>query len=66
MKHLTVNGTPLSTQSQTVEELVIEIDAPRKGVAVAVNGEIVPRSEWAVSEVHENDVIDVVTAAAGG
>ena len=66
MKQLTVNGAPLSTHSQTVEELVIEIDAPRKGVAVAINGEIVPRSEWSVYEVHENDIIDVVTAAAGG
>lgn len=36
------------------------------GIAVAVNGEVVPRAEWASHTLRPGDVVDVVGAAQGG
>lgn len=36
------------------------------GIAIALNGEVVPRSEWTVTEVTEGDRIEVLVAAQGG
>lgn len=38
---------------------------PPNGVAVALNGALVPRVAWAVAVV-DGDVVDVVRATAGG
>jgi sulfur carrier protein len=40
--------------------------ARRSGIAVAVNGAIVPRSEWASAPLGEDDVLEVVSAIGGG
>jgi sulfur carrier protein len=61
---LTVNGQAQSrTGACSVASLVAEIVAAQRGVAVAVNGTVVPRSTW--SEV-DGDRIEVLTAAQGG
>lgn len=36
------------------------------GVAVALNGEVVPRSTWADTPLNEDDRIEVLVAAQGG
>lgn len=38
----------------------------RKRVAVAVNGQFVPRSQYAQARVKHDDKIDIVTAVGGG
>jgi sulfur carrier protein len=38
----------------------------RRGVAVAVNGEVVPRGEWGERGLREGDAIEVVEAVQGG
>lgn len=62
---LTVNGEPVHTQEVTVEELVAEIGAPETGTAVAVDGDVVPRSQWGM-KLHDGAVVDVLTAVQGG
>jgi sulfur carrier protein len=42
------------------------ISPDMKGVAVAVNGYVVPRSEWAVTVLQPHDAVEVVTARQGG
>ncbi len=37
-----------------------------KGVAVAVNGEIIPRARWAETRLAPGDEVDVVGAVQGG
>jgi sulfur carrier protein len=39
--------------------------APR-GIAVAVNGEVVPRSQYATIELTEGATVEIVTAVQGG
>ena len=42
----------------------VRVDAA--GVAVARNGEVVPRSAWAAVELHPGDHIEVLHAVQGG
>lgn len=41
-------------------------DGGRLGIAVARNGELVPRRRWAEVLLNENDELDLVTAVQGG
>ena len=36
------------------------------GIAIALNGEIVPRSEWSEATLTEGDRVEVLVAAQGG
>jgi sulfur carrier protein len=40
-------------------------DSP-DGIAVARNGEVVPRSAWPSTDLDDDDRVEIVTAAAGG
>ena len=40
--------------------------ADRKGVAAAVNGEVVPRASWASRTLAEHDRVIVIRATQGG
>lgn len=64
---LIVNGVarrlPAGT---TVAELVGTVTKQTRGVAVAVNGEVVPRTGWPASRLCDGDRVEVLTAAQGG
>jgi sulfur carrier protein len=65
--HLTVNGQNREVTSEaTVAALVAELTAAERGVAVAVNGEVVPRSTWGAAGLRDGDRVEVLTAAQGG
>jgi sulfur carrier protein len=66
---LIINGDPVvlaagSTVADVVAHLVGAADA--KGMAVAVDRSVVPRSQWSTTPVTAGSHIEVVTAAAGG
>lgn len=64
---LTVNGTSREvTGALSVGALVAELTEAQRGVAVAVNGEVVPRSTWATAGLRDGDRVEVLTAAQGG
>lgn len=60
-----LNGTPSSFRG-TVEQLLVHESIKPRGVAVAINGEIISKSAWNTTTLQESDVIEIVTAAAGG
>ena len=41
-------------------------DALGKGVAAALNGEVVTRSEWPLTSLSDGDRVEVLTASQGG
>ena len=41
-------------------------EVPSTGVAVAVDEQVVPRTDWATHVVRPGDVVEVVRAVAGG
>jgi sulfur carrier protein len=64
---LTVNGEGRTLSGgATVAELVATLAAPIRGVAVAVNGEVVPRTGWPATVLRDGDRVEVLTAAQGG
>ena len=67
MTAATVNGEPADlAPGTTVADLVADRCASPRGVAVALNGEVVPRSTWEATAVATGDDVEIVTAAAGG
>lgn len=49
----------------TITDAVAAVTAARRGIAVAVNGEVVPRSEWD-RPLADGDAVEVLTATQGG
>ena len=52
----------------TVAAAVASLDLPAsgRGVAVAVDAEVVPRGEWAQTELHEGARVEILRAIQGG
>jgi thiazole synthase len=50
----------------TVESVVHELGVDRRGTAVAVNGEVIPRGEWAATQLRDGQEIEVLHAVQGG
>ncbi len=47
-------------------QLAQTLELPEKGVAVAVNNQMVPRADWLDKKLAENDQVVVIKAACGG
>jgi sulfur carrier protein len=64
---VTVNGEPREIAPGTgLAGLVATVTWLASGVAVAVNGEVVPRRTWPATRLHDGDQVEVVTAVQGG
>ncbi|GLZ45718.1 thiamine biosynthesis protein ThiS [Actinomycetospora sp. NBRC 106375] len=50
----------------TVAALMAEHGVPERGVAVAVDGAVVPRAAWATVQLIEGTRVEVLTAVQGG
>ncbi|MHB8439156.1 MAG: sulfur carrier protein ThiS [Acidimicrobiales bacterium] len=67
MVHLTVNGADLELcDGATATDVVDRWCASPDGVAVALNGDVLPRSSWSDTPLRGGDRVEIVTAAAGG
>ena len=65
--NVTVNGSPAElAEGTTVAAVVAEHSHGHDRVAVARNGDVVPRSSWPTTEVATGDVLEVLTPTAGG
>jgi len=61
-----VNGTARElTEGTTVGEVVAATGAPQTGVAVALDGAVLPRARWS-SPLREGSTVEVLTAVQGG
>jgi sulfur carrier protein len=67
MIEIMLNGvvTSIPTDSH-IEAVVRMVTVSPKGIAAALNGEVVSRSLWGSTSCQAGDVIEIVTAAAGG
>jgi sulfur carrier protein len=62
-----VNGVPEDLDEQmTVAQLVATRTEDRRRIAVARNGEVVPRSAWETTRLAAGDAVEVLAAVAGG
>jgi len=65
---VTLNGVRRPLRSPLLADLVREAghDPSRPGIAVAVNGEVIPRASWTLRRLERGDEIEVVGAVQGG
>jgi sulfur carrier protein len=63
---ITVNGKQLDAKDLSIEALLTDLAIETRGVAVAINGEIVRRGEWTSVTIVSGDRVEIVSAAAGG
>ena len=64
---LRVNGEPVELpDGTTVADLVARRAEGHRRVAVARNGDVVPRSTWSATALTEGDAVEVLVAVAGG
>jgi sulfur carrier protein len=61
-----VNGEDQEFVRESVEELVRRLSIEPRGVAVAIDGDVVRRSEWGTTSIEDGCTIEIVTAVAGG
>ncbi len=65
---LIINGKPRSFEatSFSVANLVTTLELEGKRLAIECNGEIVPRSQFAVTHLADGDKLEIVGAVGGG
>jgi len=62
-----VNGEPREIPAgYTAEQLVADMGLSGRRLAMEVNREIVPRSEYATHVLHDGDQVEIVHAIGGG
>lgn len=61
-----VNGEARTWSGGTVEDLVREFAPSPRGIAVALDREVVARSRWSLTRVANGARVEIVSAAAGG
>ncbi|HET8537047.1 MAG TPA: sulfur carrier protein ThiS [Solirubrobacteraceae bacterium] len=63
---ITINGEPrelTGTVDELLDALGVEV---RRGLAVAVDAAVVPKSEWSTTQVAAGSRVEIVTAVQGG
>ncbi|MFG3576698.1 sulfur carrier protein ThiS [Micromonospora chersina] len=64
---LIVNGSGRDLPGgSTVADVVRAVTTQERGLAVAVNGEVVPRGGWSATVLRDGDRVEVLSAAQGG
>jgi sulfur carrier protein len=55
------------SETCSVEELVLKVlNRSVQGIAIAINQNIVPKSDWTAQQLHQGDEIVMITATQGG
>jgi sulfur carrier protein len=64
---VSINGEPHELPAQARVAAVLEVlGLPGRGVAVAVDGELVRRADWPTTPLADGARVEVVTAVQGG
>jgi sulfur carrier protein len=67
--NVTLNGEPRQLPAGATVASVVElldVGPGARGVAVALDGEVVTRSEWPATELREGALVEIVAAIQGG
>ncbi len=66
MLDIQLNGEKRQLASVLLADLIAELNLSQQAIAVAVNRQIIPRSQWAEHQLQVDDKVDVVRAIGGG
>ena len=67
-QEIRVNGQDVPLGAATIADLLAEraVEMNQRGIAVALNGSVVPRSAWGDTALRPGDNIEIVRAKQGG
>jgi sulfur carrier protein len=64
---ITVNSQPKTVKSDSLHELLQEMLGEKtRGIAVAINQNIIPKTEWSSATLKEKDNLLIIKATQGG
>jgi sulfur carrier protein len=65
---INVNGQTEPLAAGSLEALLTEkaVDTGQRGIAVALNGAVVPRAAWPATQLRAGDSVEIVRARQGG
>ena len=46
--------------------IALEFNPTQPGIAVAVDREVIPKTQWQATELHENSDVEIIRAVQGG
>ena len=64
--HVNGRSEPLMTTSLTALLDAKADEIPPRGIAIALNGSVVPRSSWPTTRLNDGDRIEIVRVMQGG
>jgi sulfur carrier protein len=67
-KRIRINGEDEDLLVPTLAALLAEkaVDTAQRGIAVALNGSVVPRAAWGETKLKPGDNVEIVRARQGG
>ncbi len=65
---ISLNNQTLNVEAQTVlsELVLLQVGEKQNGIAVAVNGQVKPKTTWTEIQLNENDEVLIIKATQGG
>ncbi len=60
------NNAQIIDESTRLNSLISQLNIEEKGIAIAVNLNVIQKSEWNNTELKENDNITIIKATQGG
>lgn len=64
--NIKINNETKTVEATNLTQLATELAMPERGVAIAVNNRVVPRTSWADTALNEGDNVTIIKAAFGG
>ena len=61
-----INNKETDVQAESLLDLAKELSLPERGVAVAVNNLMIPRTDWQQTALKDDDNIVIIKAVCGG
>jgi len=62
-----LNGKKINVGNNlTAQQLLSELGYQDKRIALEINGEVTPKSEYSNKIIVENDMVEIITAIGGG
>lgn len=61
-----INNKETDVQAESLLDLAKELSLPERGVAVAVNNRMIPRTDWQQTALKNDDNIVIIKAVCGG
>jgi len=63
---VTINGEAREIAARSVDALLGELDYEGTHFAIAVNFDVVPKSQWSETQLRSGDEIEIITPRQGG